>query len=99
MGSCALASHDYITREGEYGSDGSLEGDGSEEDSQARQAERDPAVYIESGHLPAWAEGHAREFWDAGDLYERANGRLYISADFAIPRDLDSEDQVALAHA
>ena len=30
-----------------------------------------------------------REYWDAADLYERANGRLYVSADFALPRDLD----------
>jgi hypothetical protein len=29
-------------------------------------------------------------------LYERANGRLYVSADFALPRDLDSDDQIAL---
>lgn len=61
--------------------------------------ERDAAVYTESDHMPAWAEDDPREYWDAADLYERANGRLYISADFALPRDLDAEDQVALAHA
>ncbi len=38
-----------------------------------------------------------REYWDAADLYERANGRLYVSADFALPRDLSAEDQIALA--
>ena len=41
----------------------------------------------------------AREYWDAAELYERANGRLYVGADFALPRDLDTEDHVALAHA
>jgi hypothetical protein len=61
--------------------------------------DRDAAIYVESEHMPEWAEEDAREYWDAADLYERANGRLYISADFAIPRDLDTEDQVALAHA
>jgi MobA/MobL family protein len=40
-----------------------------------------------------------REYWDAADLFERANGRLYVSADFALPRDLDRDEQVALAHA
>ncbi len=61
--------------------------------------DRDAAIYVESDHMPEWAEDDAREYWDAADVYERANGRLYISADFAIPRDLDTEDQVALAHA
>jgi MobA/MobL family len=58
---------------------------------------RDEAVYTESGHMPRWAEDDARVYWDSADLYERANGRLYISADFALPRDLDADDQTALA--
>lgn len=61
--------------------------------------DRDAAIYIESDHMPEWAEAEAREYWDAADVYERANGRLYVSADFALPRELDTEDQVALAHA
>jgi hypothetical protein len=48
--------------------------------------------------MPTWAEDHAADYWDAADLYERANGRLYVSADFALPRELSSEDQIALAH-
>jgi hypothetical protein len=48
--------------------------------------------------MPTWAEDHAAEYWDAADLYERANGRLYVSADFALPRELSSEDQIVLAH-
>jgi hypothetical protein len=61
--------------------------------------DRDAAIYTESDHLPAWPEDNARDYWDAADLYERANGRLYISADFALPRSLDVEDHVELAHA
>ena len=38
-------------------------------------------------------------YWDAADLYERANGRLYVSADFALPRELSVEDQIELARA
>ena len=81
VGSCAAASYEYITREGEY-----ADGD------------RDPAIYTESDHMPSWAENDASEYWDAADLYERANARLYVSADFALPRDLGLEDQIALAH-
>ena len=61
--------------------------------------DRDEAVYTESDHMPSWAEDDARVYWDSADLYERANGRLYISADFALPLDLDADDQTALASA
>jgi len=61
--------------------------------------ERDDAVYTESDHMPSWVGDDAREYWDAADLFERANGRLYLSADFALPRDLPPDDQVSLAHA
>jgi hypothetical protein len=59
--------------------------------------DRDAAIYTESDHMPSWAEEDPQEYWDAADLYERSNGRLFVSADFALPRDLDREDQIALA--
>jgi hypothetical protein len=61
--------------------------------------DRDPAIYTESDHMPTWAKDDPHEYWDAADLFERANGRLYVAADFALPRDLDPEDQIELAHA
>ena len=61
--------------------------------------DRDEAVHTESGHMPDWAEEDARVYWDSADLYERANGRLYISADFALPLGLDADDQSVLASA
>lgn len=57
----------------------------------------DPAVYTESDHMPSWAEGDPVDYWVAADLYERDNGRLYVSADLSLPRDLTAEDQIALA--
>jgi hypothetical protein len=57
----------------------------------------DETVYTESGNLPAWAGDDPAKFWDAADLFERANGRLYVSADFALPLGLDRDDQIALA--
>jgi hypothetical protein len=59
--------------------------------------DRDPAIHTESDHMPTWAEDDPHAYWDAADLCERANGRLYVSADFALPRDLSAEDQMALA--
>ena len=61
--------------------------------------DRDAAVYSESDHMPSWAQDDPRDYWDAADLFERSNGRLYLSADFALPRDLEPEDQIALARA
>ena len=62
-------------------------------------AERDldEMVHTESDHMPAWATDDPQEYWKAADLYERANGRLFVSADFALPRDLDRDTHVALA--
>jgi hypothetical protein len=59
----------------------------------------DEAIYVESGNMPSWAEDDAASYWDAADLYERANGRLYISADVALPRDLPESEQIELARA
>ena len=59
----------------------------------------DEAVYTESDHMPAWATDDPREFWDAADMYERANGRLFVSADFALPRGLDRDEQITMARA
>jgi hypothetical protein len=60
---------------------------------------RDPATHVESGNMPEWATDDAREYWDAADLYERANGRLYVSGDVALPRGLSDEEQVGLARS
>src|SRR5579862_3101522 len=61
------------------------------------QPDRDPAIYVESGHMPAWAQEDPQRYWEAADLYERANGRLYVSADFALPRELSPDEQIELA--
>jgi MobA/MobL family len=61
--------------------------------------EQDAAVHVESGHMPGWAQQNPREYWDAADLYERANARLYVAGDFALPRGLELEDQVEIARS
>ena len=45
-----------------------------------------------SGNLPAWAQS-AKDFWDAADLYERANGRVYTEVVIALPRELSKEER------
>ena len=54
-------------------------------------------MHAVSEHLPDWADGDARLFWDAVDLYERANARLFVRAIYALPRDFDHAEWVDLA--
>lgn len=48
--------------------------------------------------MPSWSEDDPAQFWDAADLHERANGRLFVAADFALPCDLSFDTKVELAH-
>ena len=54
-------------------------------------------VYTESGHMPAWADTEPSSYWDAADLYERANGRLFKGLEFALPCALSADEQRELA--
>ena len=54
-------------------------------------------MYAESEHLPDWADGRARPFWDAVDLYEQADARLFVRAIYALPRNFDHAEWVDLA--
>ena len=58
--------------------------------------DRDEVLHTQSGHLPEWAERPA-DYWDAADLYERANGRLFKEVEFALPVELTLDQQKALA--
>ncbi len=53
--------------------------------------------HSESGHMPAWASDDAHAYWEAADLHERANGRLYSEVQFALPVELDEGQRRELA--
>ena len=81
-GQSARAAAAYIQRDAEYGRD------------------RDQAaelLYAESGHMPSWAAAAPTAYWDAADLYERANGRLFKRLEFALPLALSVDEQRELA--
>lgn len=83
-GQSARAACAYIERSAEYG----READNAAE-----------LVYTESGHMPSWADAAAGAvaYWDAADLYERSNGRLYKSIEVALPLALDDAQRRELA--
>jgi len=53
-------------------------------------------VFAESGNLPSWADCE-KDFWSASDEHERQNGRVYREIEFALPRELTEQEQIALA--
>ena len=48
------------------------------------------------GNMPAWAENYPKIYWEAADIHERANGRLFKQLEFALPRELSPEQQTEL---
>lgn len=59
----------------------------------------DYAELLHKGHgnMPAWASDAPRNYWEAADAHERANGRLFKQLEFALPKELSPAQQTALA--
>ena len=55
----------------------------------------DEVVVAEHGHMPAWAEQNPRDYWEAADLYERSNGRLFVEVEVALPREFGQAQRIA----
>jgi hypothetical protein len=52
---------------------------------------------VESGNLPGFAEGRARDFWCAADEHERINGRVFTEIETALPLELTGPQNEVLA--
>lgn len=59
--------------------------------------DRSEVEHSESGHMPEWASDDTHTYWEAADLHERANGRLYREVVFALPNELDAGERRDLA--
>lgn len=68
-----------------------------EREGKYKEGEKEVA-YTEHGHMPEFAAADPRQYWEAADLYERENGRLYQQVEFALPIELELREQIALAH-
>lgn len=79
-GRSAKAHAQYIEREGKY----------------ALSRVNEELEYRFSDNMPAWAVGSEIAFWDASDLYERANGRVYSEFEIALPREFSKEQRQVL---
>ena len=52
---------------------------------------------IADGNLPAWAQDNPRDYWQAADEGERANGSLFREVQFALPEELSRRERQELA--
>lgn len=50
----------------------------------------------EFGNIPQWAQDDPFRFWKAADKYERKNGAVYREMQLALPRELDTDQQLEL---
>lgn len=70
---------------------------------EAYKNKSDELAYTASGNMPKWPKTNPQNdpshYWKAADIYERDNGRLYREVEFALPRELNLEEQKALCHA
>ena len=57
----------------------------------------DEVEHVEHGNMPEWAAEDGRGYWQAADAGERANGRLFVEVQVALPNELDHSQQRELA--
>ena len=60
---------------------------------------QDDLVCTGSGNMPHWAAHDPAMFWSLADEFERANGRLGKEIEFALPRQLSTDQQLELVEA
>lgn len=61
------------------------------------EAHGEKPVFCFSGNMPGFGQEDSRKYWEAADIYERSNGRIFKEIEFALPRELNCEQQQALA--
>ena len=83
-GQSAAAKYAYVCRIGKYA------------ETKSRVLDKE-IVHSNSFNMPAWASDNAEIYWKAADENERVNGRLFLSMDFALPKELDRNRQIELA--
>ena len=60
-------------------------------------SDKNEVSHSQSGNMPEWARQDAKKYWDSADTFERGNGRLFKQIEFALPRELNADQQRELA--
>ena len=53
-------------------------------------------VASSTGNLPEWTNKNPVKYFEAADLHERNNGRIYREIEAALPKELNKEQNIAL---
>lgn len=59
---------------------------------------RDDLIINGSGNIPEFAKNNPSDFWKYADQFERDNARVCTEIEFALPRELNTEQQVDLVN-
>lgn len=63
---------------------------------EGKYQQRNDLVEVTHNNYPAWAKDNPKQFWQAADIYERANARVYTELEIALPRELSQSQQQRL---
>ncbi len=63
---------------------------------EGKYQQRNDLVEVIHKNYPAWAKEDPKQFWQAADIYERANARVYTELEIALPRELSQSQQQRL---
>lgn len=55
--------------------------------------------YSQSGNMPSFAKDNPELFWQSADKFERANARICTEIEFALPRELNLQQQQDLVRS
>lgn len=58
-------------------------------------SDKTEVIHSQSANMPEWGQT-PRAYWDAADVYERGNGRLFKQLEFALPKELTADQQKEL---
>ena len=65
---------------------------------EGKYQQRNDLVEVVHRNYPAWAKEDPKQFWQAADIYERANARVYTELEIALPRELSPSQQLKLVN-
>ncbi len=65
---------------------------------EGKYQKREDLVLVTHHNYPSWAKDSPQDFWQAADIYERANARIYTEFEIALPRELTQAQQTRLIH-
>ena len=86
----ALAKANYILREGKYKP--------GLEKREGKAGSREAPAFFDFGNMPSWAL-KPQDYWRAADNHERANGRLYVQVEVALPVEFNFDQKKQLSYA